>query len=262
MKAKVLFKSRALILEDDTDAITSRRERRCLVVGDLHIGFEDKFQSAGVRLSSNQGAMLEEILGLISENQISDLVVNGDVKSGTDRILGSEWENVPKFFTRLVQEVRVHIVTGNHDGGLSYLLPTGIDLIDSNGFFISDTLILHGHTRPLPKFSSCRRLIMGHVHPIFQQSGSPLSGQPVWIFLKVRRSSIFPDVITEDSMLDVILMPSFNLDLVVSGFSADTAREERRVAPLVRELRTASEAVVTTLDGEVIGDASFLERTL
>ncbi|HZW56419.1 MAG TPA: metallophosphoesterase [Nitrososphaerales archaeon] len=274
LKVKVLFEKRALLLEEQEEkcgeqaSLTSSADRegrrRFIVVGDLHIGFEEKFQSAGVKLNSNQATMLNEIVELVKETHATDLIINGDVKSGTDRILKSEWENVPRFFTRLLEHTRVHIILGNHDGGLSYLVPAGVELIDSNGFYISDTLILHGHTRPLAKFAMCKRLVMGHVHPIFQRRGNPLTGQPVWIFLKVERSAIFPEAIVENlsAPVDVILMPSFNLDLVVAGYSADAAKEERRVAPLVRELKSASEAIVTTLKGDVIGNASLLPSTL
>jgi len=80
----------------------------------------------------------------------------------------------------------------------------------------------------------------------------------------VPRKSLFRDSLAAepDSLVEVILMPSFNLDLVVAGYSAEAAREERRVAPMVRELRMSTEAIITTLQGEILGDASILNAVL
>lgn len=103
---------------------------------------------------------------------------------------------------------------------------------------------------------------MGHIHPIFQKRGSPLSGNPVWVFLRVPKKSVFEGLLEEDaSTVEVVLMPSFNLELASTGYASET-RSERRVAPLVKCLREAQEALVLTLQGEVVGDASILDRIL
>ena len=260
MKVQILYPHRALLLDDRT---AEDEKKRYLVVGDLHIGFEERYAGSGVTLASNYQRMLSEILDIVEENRVTDLIINGDTKSGVDRILKSEWEYVPKFFSRLAESCKVAVVPGNHDGGLVNLLPSSVEMLDINGVLLSDTLVLHGHTRPLVKYSSeCRRIVMGHVHPIFQRRGNPLTGQPVWIMLRVPKRSLFRESLEEDLMVEVIVMPSFNLDLVVAGYSAEAASEERREAPLVRELRQASEAIITTLQGEVIGDASTLYSVL
>ncbi len=185
-------------------------------------------------------------------------MIAGDVKSGIDRIMQSEWENVPKLLGRISKKCHVTIVPGNHDGGLQNLVPDSVQIADINGIMIEDTLIIHGHTRPLPKFKDCNRILMGHVHPIYQKRGSPLSGMPVWAFVRVTKKSLFQEIISDDSLVEVIVIPSFNLDLVVSGYISDEIRDERRVSPIVRELKSAQEAIITTLNGEVIGDSSLL----
>ena len=229
-----------------------------LVVSDLHIGFEEKFKSSGINIGPNVEKMATELESLISENNATNLVIAGDVKSGIDRIMQSEWESVPKLLNRISKKCRVTIVPGNHDGGLQNLIPDSVQVADINGITIEDTLIIHGHTRPLLKFKDCGRILMGHVHPIYQRRGSPLSGMPVWAFVRVSRKSLFQEIIPDDSLVEVIVIPSFNLDLVVSGYISDEIRDERRSSPIVRELRSAPEAIITTLNGEVIGDSSLL----
>lgn len=264
MKIKTLFEKRAVVLEPDAIPEGSLLASTSLVVADLHIGFEEKFKSSGINIESNVDKMVAELENLIDENNIENLVIAGDVKSGIDRILQSEWENVPKFLSRLSKKCHVIIVPGNHDGGLQNLIPDHVQIADVNGIVIGDTLVIHGHTRPLAKFSNCNRILMGHVHPIYQKKGSPLSGMPVWAFVRVSRKALFQQIIPdeEDSMVEVIIIPSFNLDLIVSGFISEQINAERRLSPIVRELKSAPEAMITTLNAEVIGDSSLLTTVL
>lgn len=259
MKAQIIYDRRAALFENKTDS----ENNRCLVVTDIHIGFEQKFRSSGVRIHSNVEMMISELESLIKETSATDLIINGDLKSGVDRILESEWENVPKFLTSLSKLCRVHIIPGNHDGGLVHLLPTNVVLEDINGLLLDDTLILHGHTRPLEKFSDCRRLVIGHAHPIFKRKGSPLSGKPVWAFLKIQKKLIFREMLETNSetLLEVIVMPSFNLELSSSGYQPEF-EEDRSISSLVRDLKKANEVAIITLGGEMIGDLSSLTSVL
>ncbi len=269
----ILYKNRALILDgQSTNHSSGNDHRRYLVICDLHIGFEDKFQGAGVSIESNVNTMTEELLDLVTSNRITDLVINGDVKSGIDRISRSEWENVPRLISKLSSHCKITIVSGNHDGGLSHLLSKDVSLANSNGIIIGENLIMHGHTRPLPKFQNCKRIIIGHLHPTYHQPGNPLSGQQVWLINKIRKKRVFYETLEiqgsdqqegrDDSVLEIIVMPSFNKDLVLAGFSRDAFREERRAAPILRDLKASDNTIVVTLDGEIIGDVALLDRVL
>ncbi|MDA4111196.1 MAG: metallophosphoesterase [Thaumarchaeota archaeon] len=262
MKLRTLFEKRAVSLEPES--ANEEKLGRFIAISDLHIGFEEKFKASGINIKSNVDFMEAEIEEIVRTTHSENLVIAGDVKSGTERIFQSEWENVPRFLSRLAKVCQVSIVPGNHDGGISNLLPESVILGDINGILISDTLVLHGHTRPLVKYSQCRRILMGHVHPVFQKRGSPLSGKPVWAFLKVRRKSIFREIVEveEDATIEVVVIPSFNLDLAATGYAFEAAQQERRLSPIVKELRSAEEAIVTTLSGEVIGDQSILPNIL
>ena len=261
MKLRTLFEKRAIALEPETGE--EKDLGRFIVISDLHIGFEEKFKASGINIMSNVESMATEIEQLLQQEKADNLIIAGDIKSGTDRIFQSEWENVPRFLNRISKLSQITIVPGNHDGGINFLKPEAVRLADINGLLISDSLVLHGHTRPLLKYKDCRRLIMGHVHPVFQKRGSPLSGQPVWAFLKIRRKAIFKEMVDEEnSMIEVIVMPSFNTDLASTGYAIEAAQSERRISPIVRELQGADEAIVTTLSGEVLGDVSILPNVL
>lgn len=278
----ILYRHRAVLIDERAEFATgkskggaSRNYKKYLVVSDLHIGFEERFRGAGVSLEPRISGMIQEISQLIERYKVTDFLVNGDVKSGVDRILPSEWENVPKFFETILSSCRVSVIPGNHDGGLNHILPSGVELLDSAGTMISGNLIMHGHTRPSSKFFDCKRLFIGHVHPIFQKRGSPLSGQPVWVFFKAQRDQIFKGLVEENgadesrggqkdggNVLAITVMPSFNMELIIAGYAADAAKQERRIAPLLRDLKNTNEAMITTLDGELIGDQSLLPNVL
>jgi uncharacterized protein len=265
VKIKVLYEKRAILLEVEPSDVARLEDdsERVLVVSDVHIGFEDKFKASGISIQSNYEAMEAELEKLVREHRVTDVLLNGDIKSGIDHISQSEWDNVPRFLARLSNTCRVWILPGNHDGGLVNLMPDAVKLLDINGVLISDTLVLHGHTKPLIKFKDCKRIILGHVHPIFQKRGNPLSGKPVWVFLKMRKKLIFEELLEEESSItEVILMPAFNSDLASSGYAAEAERTERWGAPLVNQMRNAEEAIVLTLQGDVIGDASMLSNIL
>jgi metallophosphoesterase superfamily enzyme len=216
--------------------------------------------------------MAQDLVELVTNQNATDLVINGDIKSGTDRISNSEWDNVPKFFSKLSSACKVTAVPGNHDAGLAHLLPKDVEIADMNGFVVGDNLLIHGHTKPLPKFSTCRRIIIGHLHPTYNEKGNPLSGMPVWLMCKIRREKIFGGMIQIlnsnkskqgfDDLMEVVVMPSFNRDLGLLGFWRDATSEERRSAPLLRDLKNSDSAVVITLDGEIIGDETLLPRVL
>jgi len=261
LKIKTLFENRAILIEHLDSEFGKERG---LVVSDLHIGFEEKFKNSGINIQLNVEKMQRELESLIIENEVTNLIIAGDIKSGTDRIFQSEWENVPRFLAALAKRCKVVIVPGNHDGGLTNLVPDSVQVADSNGIVLQDTLIIHGHTRPLIKFKDCNRILMGHIHPIYQKKGSPLSGIPVWIFLKINKKFLFKEIIPEDedSLMEVIVIPSFNSDLTVTGYFNEEAKAERRLSPIVKELHSASEAIITTLNAEVIGDVSFLPSVL
>jgi putative SbcD/Mre11-related phosphoesterase len=260
-----LYKDRSsLIVERPASKTNGHEIMTHLVVSDLHIGFEEKFRSVGVRINPSIEKLSNRLSQLILTNRVNSLVINGDLKSSTDRISREEWENVPRFFDKLPPEVHVTLVKGNHDGGIEHLLPKSVKVVDSGGVMIEDILIMHGHTRPQQRFRNSTKLMMGHIHPIYQRKGSPISGQPVWVFALTSKESVFGENMKAEERenrvddFELIVMPSFNEDLTVAGFANETAREERRTAPLIKNLQNVKQGIVVTLDGDLIGDASLI----
>ena len=86
---------------------------------------------------------------------------------------------------RLKKYVNLILVPGNHDANIQQLIPNDVTITNSIGLVIgNDILLTHGHTMPTENFSSVKKIVMGHIHPVFFDKNSLLNGKRVWISLK------------------------------------------------------------------------------
>ena len=87
----------------------------------------------------------------------------------------------------------IYFIPGNHDANIRFLIPDNINVFSMNGMLLADTLLLHGHTMPSnARLSAVKRIIMGHIHPVFLKQGSVLSGQRVWLRFQGKKMCIKP----------------------------------------------------------------------
>jgi putative SbcD/Mre11-related phosphoesterase len=252
-ETEFLFGDRALLI--------STGHIRHLVIADVHIGFESRFAREGVRLQPSISKMQDNIHAIISRFEPQHVVVLGDVKSGTESITDAEWKLVPEFFRKVAAKAEVTVVPGNHDGGLLHLLPASVQLASMSGVILDDTFLTHGHTN-IPEgeqqdISNLAQIVMAHVHPTFNQKGSPLSGQPVWILLKVSRKTYSEAGV---GSFDLTVMPSFNPELSHYGYSA---LHEKNISPILRRAKEhITKAAVITLNGDIVGEFATLKYVL
>ncbi len=68
-------------------------------------------------------------------------------------------------------------------------------------------LYTHGHTMPSENFAHVKKIIMGHIHPVFFQEESIVNGERVWISIKANKEQIFP---SKSGEIEIIIVPSFN----------------------------------------------------
>ena len=237
------------------DGIWNGKEHRYIAISDLHIGFESALCMKGVRMDSSLllREMLREISDLIKFQQVDGVVLLGDLKNTIGCISKQEWNWIPQFFKLLSDNVDVYLVPGNHDGNIRFLTPHSINMVSTRGMVLDeDTLLIHGHTMPSHISSSIKRIVMGHIHPIFQKSTSVISGQRVWIYLKVKRENIFLGV---EGILDIIVIPAFNKYLS----AAPERRSRKPISPLIEKAlkdNAVQQAMIVTLDGSIVGDTT------
>ena len=249
MKVRPLHPHAALLLEDD---------RRYVAVSDLHIGLEAELALKGVTVRQTLVPdMLAELFGLIESEHADGVVLLGDVKHTVGSISKQEWEDIPSFLKQLSARADVYLVPGNHDSNIRHLVPESVNVASAKGMALVDTLLVHGHAMPSDVRSGVRRIVMGHVHPVFVKKGSVVSGQRVWVSMQARKEALFS---SEAGLVDVVVVPSFNPYLHAAG----EKWRHRSISPIITRVVQAGveKCIVATLDGSVVGDAAVLPDVL
>ena len=247
VKVRPILPHPALLLEDE-------QGKKYVAVSDLHIGFESELDSKGVNIGGDSaGQMAQQIINLVQSNSATGILLLGDIKHKVGAITKQEWDAIPRFMKKLSSIAQVYLVPGNHDGNIRYLIPDDVIMGGGKGMVLEDTLFIHGHTMPSELRSSLKRIVMGHLHPVFLRTGSVINGERVWIHIQSRKDALFQ----QDGLVDILVVPSFN-DYLYSGGATSRHRSMSPILSRVMEKHAIKTCTVVRLDGTIIGDASIL----
>jgi len=246
----------------------------CLVIADIHIGFEESLKQRGLILPSQTDRLLNDLVKIILREQPDTLIILGDIKHQVPGVSKAELLEVPKFFKSLTSLVPIIILPGNHDGGLrDFLAGIGnLQIYNSRGITLScqglKIGLLHGHTWPAPELMSADILIMGHTHPVIRLRDSLGYSylEPVWVKVPLDVEKLLKVYPAKSKAIEVrlrhaIVMPAFNRFL--SGNAINKANAER---PLLGPLLESGAALtlkseVFLLDGTYLGQLDMLKET-
>lgn len=243
VKVRPLHPHAALLAEDD---------KRYVVVSDLHIGLEAELGAKGITVQSSLvREMQNELLSLLTKEKAVGLVLLGDIKNTVGAISKQEWDDIPAFFKGLSSAADVYLVPGNHDSNIRHLVPDSVNVAASKGMVIGDTLFLHGHSMPSDARSHVRRIVMGHVHPVFMKKGSVINGERVWISIQAKKEALFS---SERGSVDIVIVPSFNKYLYSSGERSYPRRSTSPITSRIMDAGAVERCMVITLDGSIVGD--------
>jgi uncharacterized protein len=252
VKVRPLHPHAALLLQDSTG-------NKYISVTDLHIGFEAELDAKGVTVRHNSvDEMTEELEQLSKSEGASGFILLGDIKHKVGTITKQEWDDIPYFLKKLSAISQVYVIPGNHDGNIRHLVPGDVNVISSKGMVLEDTLLVHGHSMPSDIRAGIRRIIMGHLHPIFLKEGSVINGERVWIHLQARKQSLFAD----DGLLDLVVVPSFNRYLYAYGPKSYRKSTSPIIARIMKDPSALENCIVARLDGSIVGDSSALQNIL
>ena len=255
-KISTLHPYPALVVDGKWNA----KKHKCIAISDLHIGFESDLYSKGINLNLNLivDEMAKDIINLTKTHKADSIIILGDLKNTIGSISKEEWEKVPRFFKLVSEFADVYMIPGNHDSNIRFLAPNNINMISTSGLVLDDTLFVHGHSMPFPDGYTIKRIIMGHIHPIFIKTGSTINGERVWIYLKVKMEAIWPK---NKGVLDIIVVPSFNKHL----FAMTERGYRKSISPLISRVykyNAIESAMVLTLDGSIIGDTDVMRNII
>ena len=143
-------------------------EKRILVIGDLHIGYEYMLQQSGILVPEQQiKEIIDELKGIFKElerkkQKVKKIIFLGDIKHS----FSYEWKEknyfreVFEFLKTKIKEENIIFIKGNHDT-MDYSFK-GM----KNYYILDDIAFIHGHKSFPEAFDKkIKTIVMGHIHP-------------------------------------------------------------------------------------------------
>ncbi|HEY6950436.1 MAG TPA: metallophosphoesterase [Nitrososphaeraceae archaeon] len=241
------------------DVLDDNKINRVLVISDLHLGNTHWLQNTEIPIDWYHivNEIEIELRDIVFSKRVNSIVLLGDIKNNFYKVEKEDWTLIPNFLHSLSDICKLHLIPGNHDSMLELITPENVDLIGVKGMVLDDILLTHGHTIPSGLRSNINKIVMGHIHPTFSRGNSILNGQKIWIFLKVKKESIFPST---NGSLDVVLIPSFSKYAYGNSF-----RNKKINSPILKKLLRKDlieKCLIVALDGTIIGNENTLSGVL
>ena len=184
-----------------------------LVIGDVHIGYEEALNKEGVLIPRFQFKdTLTRLEKAIKNKRFDSIILLGDVKHEFGTISETEWRNTLQFLDTLLGYTKnVILIKGNHDKILEPIANKR-NLEVKDYVRMGEIILLHGHVIPEKNkdFKDSKIIIIGHEHPAISITDK-LKTESYKCFLRGEYKSKV-----------LIVVPSFNL--VTEG--TDISKEE------------------------------------
>ena len=224
-----------------------------LVIGDLHIGVETHLMRKGFHIETRTWDMFDSVVEI---DDVSRLVVLGDVKDSVPGSSKQEYREIPEFFERLLERFDiVDVVRGNHDTNIEEFLPSRVRIGPASGIVIDDVGFVHGHTWPSRSVMNSDVLVTAHNHPtvMFRDGIGRTITEPCW----VRGRFIGTSDRYERLPGTFIIIPAFNRML---GGSPVNLEGQELLGPLMNsDIIDLDNARVHSLDGIDLGPISSIK---
>jgi len=156
------------------------KKHKILVIGDLHIGYEEALVKQGVSVPAFLFDQLKKDLqSLIEKTRPRKIIINGDLKHEFGEISKQEWKEVMEVLEILTKSCEeVVLIKGNHDKILEPIAER-MNLRITDSYFIEESkkedyfglsiksiAVIHGDKIiSNKKVSDADILIIGHEHP-------------------------------------------------------------------------------------------------
>lgn len=187
------------------------KEKKLLVIADLHIGIETELQENGIQMPSQTNVMEQRLISILTSNTIDDIILLGDIKHNIPSSTIQERTDVRRFLNTLQTYGTLHVLPGNHDGNIDRLLPSEVKLHSSDGFVFESIGFTHGHRKPNQDVIECEQVVIGHIHPVVMLTDrlGYRTFEQCWL-----RSVPLSDTLLEkyptSHALQILVMPAFN----------------------------------------------------
>lgn len=142
--------------------------RRVLVIGDLHLGYEEALNKTGIFVSRK---MFDEMLVYFERvfrkvGKVDEVVLLGDIKHIFGNIMRQEWTDVLGLFDFLEERCgRVVAIKGNHDKILEPIAKQR-DIAVKEYYIVGEFCLLHGDRDFVENYNKkIKYWVVGHGHP-------------------------------------------------------------------------------------------------
>jgi len=173
------------------------KEKKALIIGDLHLGYEDSLKESGAAIPRSQMKETFEILGNVfnKTGKVKKIILLGDVKHHFKGILKQEREeflNLVNFLEKnLIEGGEIIITKGNHDNILKPLVENYKNVKLENYLIIEDVLFFHGDFFSLSCVNfhlfdnKIKTVVKAHFHPAIElREGSKKEKYKCFVFSK------------------------------------------------------------------------------
>jgi len=156
------------------------KKHKILVIGDLHIGYEEALAKQGVSVPAFMFRELKkELVELVEETRPKKIIINGDLKHEFGDISTQEWRETTEILEFLEKNCEeVILIKGNHDKILEPIAKK-MNMKIVNSYYIEESQkegpfglsiksigLVHGDRISTdPKIMGTEVLIIGHEHP-------------------------------------------------------------------------------------------------
>ena len=159
-----------------------------LVIGDLHIGYEEQITKSGIFPRIQLKEIIEKLNSIfwnisMKGNKIKKVIILGDLKHEFSQISDVEWSETLKLLDYLDKKIvknkdkndncgkeeRIILIKGNHDNILGPIAKKrNVKLVDYYRY--KEICFMHGDKLHGKCFEKSNILILGHLHPAISLS--------------------------------------------------------------------------------------------
>ena len=224
------------------------KNKKMLIIVDLHIGIESQLQEQGLHSSTLVKKMINHLFDICDKFKPAEIFLLGDIKHNIPSATIQERKDIRKFLRIIQGYGTIHIIPGNHDGFIHKLASEEIIIHSSEGFPFENIGFVHGHRWPSEEVMKRKQLIIGHTHPtiMFTDRLKYRTFERCWIkggFLKDKLNLKYPN----STCSEILVMPAFNP--LCGGFAVN----QDGISGPMGKIIDIQNAQIYLIDGTCIG---------
>jgi uncharacterized protein len=177
-------------------------KEKILVIGDLHLGYEEMLKEQGVNINLNQlKQTLSDLDGIFdylynSKYDVKKIILLGDVKHyfSFSKIELNHLNKLIEYLSKKVSKENIILIKGNHD-------TFSLDSKEFRDYYIfHDIAFIHGH-KSFPEIYSknINHIVLSHIHPAIT----------LYDKMKIKREKYKCFLVGKWKSKKVIILPSF-----------------------------------------------------